>query len=76
VPGWLVRSIAAVGEGLGRLSRGKIKPIVTRQSLTSSTVEVTLDISKAHAQLGYTPVLAIEDGLAELARARTLVEPR
>ncbi|RKP43659.1 NAD-dependent epimerase/dehydratase family protein [Pararobbsia silviterrae] len=75
VPGWLVRSIATVGESLGRLSRGAIKPIVTRQSLATASVEVTLDISKARAQLRYTPVVAIEDGLAELVRARTLVEP-
>lgn len=76
VPGWLVRLIAAVGESLGHLSRGRIKPIVTRQSLATSAVEVTLDISKAREQLGYSPVLAIEEGLAELARARTLVQPR
>lgn len=67
VPGWLLRSLASAGEGLAWLSRGAIKPLVTRQSLATSAVEVTLDISKAQSQLHYEPVLSIDAGLAELA---------
>lgn len=67
VPSWMVRSIARVGEGLGRLSGGRIKPPVTRQDLATMAAEVTLDISKAQRDLGYAPQISVEQGLAELA---------
>lgn len=67
VPSWVVRSIACIGEGLAKLSGGRIKPPVTRQDLATMAVEVTLDISKARRDLGYTPQISLEEGLAELA---------
>lgn len=69
-PAWVVRSVARLGEGLFRLSGGRIRPPVTRQDLATMSVEVTLDISKAVAELGYAPQISIEEGLEELRRIR------
>lgn len=69
VPRALLRKIAAVGDVLASLSRGRIKPPISRQEYATMAVEVTLDISKARAELGYQPVMSAEDGLAELRAA-------
>jgi nucleoside-diphosphate-sugar epimerase len=69
VPRWLVRGIAAAGEGLARLTRGRWQPPVTRPALATSAVEVTLDTAKARRDLGYAPPLSREQGLAELQAA-------
>lgn len=66
VPRWLVRSMARVGDRLAQLSRGRLKMPLTRQEFATSAVEVTLDISKARTELGYRPVVTLEEGLAEL----------
>lgn len=71
VPRWLVRGVAAVGEGLARLSGGRWSPPVTRQALATSAVEVTLDIRRAREELGYAPPVDRAQGLAELKAART-----
>ncbi|WP_313434034.1 NAD-dependent epimerase/dehydratase family protein [Novosphingobium sp.] len=68
VPSWLVRTIARVGEAAAWLSGGRIKPPVTRQDLATMAVEVTLDITKAKRDLGYAPVVSVEEGMAELKR--------
>ncbi|ARN20649.1 NAD-dependent epimerase/dehydratase family protein [Piscinibacter gummiphilus] len=70
VPGWLVRGIAAAGEGVARLTGGRWQPPVTRQVLATSAVEVTLDIGKARRELGYAPPVSREQGLLELQSAR------
>ncbi|MFK4874993.1 NAD-dependent epimerase/dehydratase family protein [Novosphingobium sp. ZW T3_23] len=68
VPSWLVGTVARVGEFAARLSGGRIKPPVTRQDLATMAVEVTLDIAKAKRDLGYTPVVSVDEGMAELKR--------
>ncbi len=66
VPRALLRRIAAVGDLLARVSRGRIKPPISRQEYATMAVEVTLDIGKARSELGYAPVISAEAGLAEL----------
>ncbi|MGF7153493.1 NAD-dependent epimerase/dehydratase family protein [Novosphingobium gossypii] len=68
VPSWLVRTVACAGEAAARLSGGRIKPPVTLQDLATMAVEVTLDITKARRELGYEPVVSVEEGMAELKR--------
>nr|WP_315248601.1 NAD-dependent epimerase/dehydratase family protein [uncultured Duganella sp.] len=69
VPRALLSKIAAVGDLLASISRGRIKPPITRQEYATMAVEVTLDISKARKELGYQPVMSAEAGLAEMRAA-------
>lgn len=69
VPRWLLRSMAVVGDALAGLTAGRVTLPITMQSFATSAVEVTLDITKARTELGYQPVVTIEEGLAEMANA-------
>lgn len=66
-PAALARAAAPVAEGLWRLFRLRGEPPVTRLAVWVSSLECTIDISKAQAELGYEPVASVEDGLAALA---------
>lgn len=66
VPLALLKTLAAVGDFVSSVSGGRLSGPVTRQSLATSAVEVTLDISKAKTELGYQPVITREEGLAEI----------
>ena len=66
VPRALLRMIAAVGDTLASVSRGRIKPPITRQEYATMAVEVTLDIGKARKELGYQPVMSADAGLDEM----------
>ncbi|HTN59950.1 MAG TPA: NAD-dependent epimerase/dehydratase family protein [Devosia sp.] len=67
VPRRLLRAMAVVGDILARWSRGRVKLPITMQEFATSAVEVTLDITKARTELGYRPVMTIEQGMAELS---------
>lgn len=71
VPRSLLRVVAAVGDRLGRWSRGRIQPPLTLQSFATSAVEVTLDIGKARRELRYAPVISRQQGLEEMSSAAT-----
>jgi nucleoside-diphosphate-sugar epimerase len=66
VPRAVVRTVAVIGDTLAALSGGRIVPPLTRQAYATSGVEVSFDIGKARRQLGYEPVISMEEGLAEL----------
>jgi nucleoside-diphosphate-sugar epimerase len=66
-PPALARAAAPVAEGTWRLLRLGGEPPVTRFAVWVSSLECTLDISKARAELGYEPVVTIDDGLAALS---------
>ncbi len=66
VPRALLKTIATIGDAVGKISRGRITVPLTLQSYATSAVEVTLDIGKAKAELGYVPALSREAGLAEM----------
>lgn len=68
VPRFVVRSVAAMGDILARISGGRVVPPLTMQAYATSAVEVSFDISKARRELGYAPVISMREGLAELRR--------
>ena len=69
LPAPLARAAAAAGEGIWRTLRLKGQPPVTRLGVWLSSLETTIDISRAREELGYAPVRGVDEGLAELASA-------
>lgn len=69
VPRGLLRVLAAIGDVLAQVSKGRIKPPISRQQYSTMAVEVTLDIGKARRELGYAPVVSTGAGMAELRAA-------
>src|SRR3954451_15320639 len=63
----IARAVAAAGEAAWRALPLPGAPPVTRMTLWVSSLECTIDISRARSDLGYAPVVSIEDGLAGLA---------
>jgi nucleoside-diphosphate-sugar epimerase len=62
-PRAVVRAVAALGDLIGLVTRGR-KPVpLTLQGFAASAVEVTMDIGKARSRLGYEPVVSIQAGL-------------
>jgi len=66
VPGWVARAIAGGGEGAWKLLPLRGSPPLTRFALWAASLECTLDDSKARSELGYSPVVSREQGLAEM----------
>lgn len=69
IPAPVARILAAGGETAWRRLPLKGAPPLTRMALWVSTLEVTIETTKAREQLGYEPVRSIDDGLAELGRS-------
>src|SRR3954454_10907633 len=69
--GWLrlavARAVAAAGEAAWRALPLPGPPPITRMTLWVSSLECTIDISRARKELGYAPVVSIEEGLAGLS---------
>jgi nucleoside-diphosphate-sugar epimerase len=63
----VARAIAAAGEAAWRALPLPGAPPLTRMALWVSSLECTIDISRARAELGYAPVVSIDEGLAGLA---------
>jgi nucleoside-diphosphate-sugar epimerase len=66
-PPFVARAAAPALEGLWRLLRRESAPPVTRLAVWLSSLECTIDISKARGELGYEPVVDRDEGLAALA---------
>lgn len=69
VPPAVARALAAGGEAAWRALPLPGAPPLTRMALWVASLECTIDISLARAELGYAPVRSVDDGLAELAAA-------
>ena len=69
LPRRLAAAIAVVSEGVFRALRLKGTPPLTRTAYWLSSLECTIDISKARAELGYAPVRTMDEGMAELSAA-------
>ncbi len=69
LPAPLARAAAAAGETLWRRLPLRGRPPITRLALWLSSLETTIDITKARTQLGYVPLRTIDDGMAELEAA-------
>lgn len=67
IPGWVARAAAPVLEGVWEVLPLRGKPSVTRLAAALLSREITIDTDKARRELGYQPVLTIEEGLAEMA---------
>jgi len=65
----LMRVGAAVAEAAWRALPLPGEPPVTRLAYFLVANETTIDISKARAELGYEPVISVEQGLAQLQAA-------
>lgn len=70
VPRFVVRAVAVIGDVLAKISGGRIVPPLALQAYATSAVEVSLDISKARRDLGYSPVMSRDEGLMELRSAQ------
>ncbi len=68
LPRWLVKPVVRIGEGLAGLTGGRIHGPMSWQEYATLGDEVTLDIGKAQAELGYDPVMSMADGMNEVSR--------
>lgn len=66
VPWWLAATAASVVDGIWAVFKLKSRPPATRASLELFGREVTVDDRRAREELGYAPVIGIEEGLAEM----------
>jgi len=66
VPAGPMRRAAALGERIWRLLPISGAPPVTRMAVWVSSLETTIDISRAREELGYEPVRTRDEGLDEL----------
>jgi nucleoside-diphosphate-sugar epimerase len=69
VPAGVARPLAAAVESAWRVLPLKGEAPLTRFAVWNSTLECTIDDSKARRELGYAPVTSVEDGIAEMVSA-------
>jgi nucleoside-diphosphate-sugar epimerase len=67
VPGWLADALGALFEGAWRALPLKGEPPLTRFGAMIMSRDSVLKDDKARAELGYRPVVSVEDGLRGLA---------
>lgn len=68
VPRRLAVAAAGVAETVARLRPGRPEPRLTRYGVGVIGWSQTLDIARARHELDYTPVVSLEQGLADFAR--------
>jgi nucleoside-diphosphate-sugar epimerase len=69
IPAWVADAAGAVCEWVWRTLSLKDAPPLTKQIAMLMSRDCTLCDDKARAQLGYVPVLSVDDGLRELREA-------
>ena len=69
VPGWLADAIGASMEAAWRVLPLKGEPPLTRFSAMIMSRDAILKDDKARAEMGYRPVISVEDGMRGLAAA-------
>lgn len=69
IPGWAARAVAPFLEGIWKTFRLRGKPPVTRLAAALLSREITIDTNKAERDLGYEPVVTIEEGLADMRQS-------
>jgi nucleoside-diphosphate-sugar epimerase len=70
-PSFLLRPVAIALEAIWRAFRIRGAPPLTRHAVDLLACDCTLRIDKARRELGYAPVLGVEEGLRQLEAART-----
>lgn len=76
VPGFAARPAARVIEGIWRLFGIKKAPPMTRFAIDMMSASVTVKTAKARAELGYRPVISVEEGMREMAGEAEIVRTR
>ena len=76
VPRWLVVPVVRLGEIASKLTGGKLHGPMSWHEYATLGVEVTLNIDKACRELGYAPVISIDEGMAELKTRHDSISPR
>ena len=66
VPRWLVRTAVELGELASGLTGGRLSGPMSKQEYATLGVEVSLDIAKARKDLGYAPVVSVDEGMDAL----------
>jgi nucleoside-diphosphate-sugar epimerase len=66
VPAPVANAVATVGETAWRRLPLPGRPPLTRLAVWLSSLETTIDITRARTELGYAPVRTIDEGLEEL----------
>lgn len=69
LPAWLARPAAAALEGSWRTLRIRSEPPLTRHAVDVMCCDCVLVDAKARRELGYAPVLSVDEGLGELMAA-------
>jgi len=69
LPRALAAFVARAGEAAWRVLPLRGAPPLTRLALWLASQECTIDISRARAELGYAPVITIDEGMKELEDA-------
>lgn len=68
VPGWVADALGATMEGAWRTFNLKGQPMLTRFSAMIMSRDAILNDAKARAEMGYAPVISVEEGFRGLAR--------
>lgn len=68
-PSWLLGGVAGACEGVWRLFGLKGEPPITRHVVMVMKCDCVLDGGKAHKELGYSPVISRDEGLAVMKAA-------
>lgn len=66
IPSWVADSVATVAEGVWRTFNLKGEPPLTRFSAMIMSRDAILKGDKARAEMGYAPVISVEEGLRTL----------
>lgn len=67
IPAWLGRTSAVAVEALWRVARRQGQPPMTRFAASMLSAEVTVNTRRARTELGYAPVISVEEGLRALS---------
>lgn len=73
IPRWLADTLGYVFEGLYRLFRLQGAPPLTRFAAVIMSRDCTLVDAKARRELGYAPVIGVEEGLGALAESSSIL---
>ena len=70
MPSAIVRPLARLVEGFWRTFKLSSTPPLTRHAIDLMCCDCTLNIDKIKNELGYTPIISVEQGLLSLGRKR------
>ena len=74
-PMWVADVLAAIGEAAWRILPLKGEPPLTRTALNLFFREVTVNDAKARRELGYRPVVSVDEGLEEMLSPVRATQP-